>query len=63
MQNKDQNLKQNRIYTSVIVLDDGETWSGSGKILYLTESAYNHIANGGDISDLGMRDIVKEQLI
>ena len=57
------NAKQNPVFTSIIVLDDGETWSGAGQILYLTENGYNVLANGGEISDLDSKDIVKHQAI
>ena len=47
---------------SIVVLDDGETWSGGGQILHLTRDAYNRLVDTGmEISDLDASDIVQTE--
>ena len=48
---------------SIIVLDDGETWSRFGKVLTITENAYMRLLEGAEIRDLAGSDIVKESAI
>lgn len=48
---------------SIIVLDDGETWSRFGKVLTITQDAYNRLLEGDEIRDLDESDIVKRSAI
>ncbi len=48
----------NQNLCSIIVLSDGETWSRFGKVLTITENAYNRLLDGGEIRDLTESDIV-----
>lgn len=48
---------------SIVVLDDGETWARFGKVLTITETAYDMLLDGADICDLDVSDLVKEQPI
>lgn len=57
VKNKNENL------CSIIVLDDGETWARFGKVLTITETAYDMLLDGAEIRDLNVSDIVKEQPI
>lgn len=42
----------------IIVLDDGETWSGAGQVLTITDDAYNRLCEGAEIKDLEENDIL-----
>ena len=53
VQNTNQNL------CSIVVLDDGETWSRFGQVLTITENAYTRLLEGAEIRDLAGSDIVK----
>ncbi len=53
----------NQNLCSIIVLSDGETWSRFGKVLTITENAYNRLLDGGEIRDLTESDIVNRQAI
>ena len=57
VQNTNENL------CSIIVLDDGETWSRFGKVLTITQDAYNRLLEGDKIRDLGESDIVKQSAV
>lgn len=56
VKNKNENL------CSIIVLDDG-TWARFGKVLTITETAYDRLLDGDRISDLDANDIVESQII
>jgi len=55
--------KQNPVYTSIVVLDDGETWAANGKILYLSANGFQRLLDGCEIRELSGSDIVKQQRI
>jgi hypothetical protein len=63
MKETNNNARQNPIYTSIVVLDDGETWASNGKVIYLTANGYQRLLDGAEIRDLAGSDIVKQQRI
>lgn len=63
MKNKSSNARQNPVFTSIVVLDDGETWAANGKVIYLTANGYQRLLEGAEIRDLAGSDIVKQQRI
>lgn len=42
----------------IVVLDDGETWSGAGTVWTITEHAYNRLCEGDELKDLSDTDVL-----
>lgn len=42
----------------IVVLDDGETWSGDAQIMTITQEAYEKLCEGEKVSDLTDADIL-----
>lgn len=45
----------------IVVLDDGESWSGAGQIITITDDAYNRLCKGDRIKDLEDSDILSSK--
>ena len=42
----------------IVVLDDGETWSGAGTVWTITEDAYNRLCEGAEPKHLSDADVL-----
>lgn len=47
----------------IVVLDDGETWSGAGTVWTITDDALRRLNNGDEPSDLTDDDVLDCQII
>lgn len=47
----------------IVVLDDGETWSGAAAVWTITDEAYQRLCHGAEANDLTASEVLKCEFV